>query len=105
MSDSNNVTEQEIRKAMALSIGRKSVVIAILLWLFLGGFGVHRMYLGKVASGVVMAILTIVGWFTLAIVIGIIPLLIVFVWWVFDLIMIIVAANKHNKVHDTLSGK
>lgn len=100
-----SVTEQEVRKVLALSIGRKSVVIALILWFFLGALGIHRMYLGKVASGVVMAVLTIVGWLTLAIFIGTIPLFIVFVWWVIDLFVIILAANKHNKMHDAISGK
>lgn len=37
----------------------KSRLAAFLLAFFLGGFGLHRMYVGKVKSGVVMLILTI----------------------------------------------
>lgn len=34
--------------------GNKSMTAAYLLWFFLGGFGVHRMYAGKMTSGLVM---------------------------------------------------
>ena len=33
---------------------QKSKVVAILLCLFLGGLGVHRFYVGKVGSGILM---------------------------------------------------
>jgi len=36
----------------------KSRLATTLLALFLGGFGVHRFYVGKVGSGIVMLILT-----------------------------------------------
>lgn len=98
-----NVTEQEFKRALALSIGRKSVVIALILWFFLGAFGVHRMYLDKVGSGIVMAILTIIGGATTFILIGFLILAIVGIWWLIDLIVIIRAANAHNKIHDSLT--
>lgn len=33
-------------------VGRKSRVAAILLAFFLGGFGIHKFYLGRIAAGV-----------------------------------------------------
>lgn len=93
---------QAIKNALALSIGRKSFVVALLLWFFLGALGVHRMYLGKVASGFVMALLSIIGWMTIAVFVGVIPLLIVFVWWVFDLITIIRSVQAHNSTYEQL---
>lgn len=98
-----NVTEQELKRALALSIGRKSVVIALVLWFFLGFFGVHRMYLDKVGSGIVMAILTIIGGATTFILIGFLFLAIVGIWWLIDLIIIIRDANAHNRLHDSLT--
>jgi len=104
MSDQNtSVTEAELKKALGLSIGRKSVLLAYVLWFFLGGLGVHRMYLGKVASGVFMAILSIVGTITSGIGIGLILLLVVFVWWIWDAISIFLSARRHNAIHDTLT--
>ncbi|WP_408010526.1 TM2 domain-containing protein [Pseudalkalibacillus sp. A8] len=35
---------------------KKSTVVTWLLWLFLGGFGGHRCYLGRVGSGVAMTL-------------------------------------------------
>lgn len=36
--------------------GQKSWIAALLLCLFLGGIGVHRFYVGKVGTGVLMLI-------------------------------------------------
>ncbi len=52
----------------------KSKVAAILLCLFLGGLGIHRFYVGKIGTGILM-ILTLGG-------LGI--------WALIDLVMIIV---------------
>lgn len=42
----------------------KSTGAAYLLWLFLGGAGGHRFYLGRSGSGAVMLILFILGLIT-----------------------------------------
>lgn len=99
-----SVTEQEFRKVLALSIGRKSVVVALVLWFFFGYLGIHRMYLGKVASGVMMAVITVLGVLTMVFMVGFLLLFIVFIWWVVDFVLIILQARKHNKMHDTIAG-
>lgn len=48
----------------------KSKVVAALLSLFLGMFGIRRFYLGRVGSGVAMLICTVLGWLTAGIIIG-----------------------------------
>jgi len=41
---------------------RKSVVAAYLLLLFLGGFGIHNFYLGRIVLGIIELILGVLGW-------------------------------------------
>lgn len=60
----------------------KNVVVAYLLWFFLGIFAAHRFYLGRPVS----AILQILSYFVL---IG-------FVWWVVDFFLIPGMVNHEN---------
>ena len=62
----------------------KSKAVAALLAFFLGGFGIHRFYLGKVGSGITMLILSIIGPFLLYI-----PNIIVIIWGTIDFILIL----------------
>ena len=59
----------------------KNFVVAILLCLFVGVFGVHRFYVGKIGTGI-LQLITIGG-------LGI--------WALIDLIMIIVGAFKDKQ--------
>ncbi len=34
------------------TISNKSKLVCLLLWFFFGGLGVHRMYVGKITSGI-----------------------------------------------------
>ena len=59
----------------------KNFVVAILLCLFVGAFGVHRFYVGKIGTGI-LQLITLGG-------LGI--------WALIDLIMIIVGAFKDKQ--------
>lgn len=58
---------ESMKKQIVFEANRKSVGVAYLLWLFLGGFGVHRFYAGATKSGVAQLILliSVVGWLVL----------------------------------------
>ena len=64
------------------SKNNKSMLVAILLWLFLGGLGLHRFYLGHTASGTVMLLCTLFCWL-------VIPAIVVMIWWFIDIILIV----------------
>ncbi len=95
----SNVIKKEFKKTLALSIGTKSVILALILWFILGAFGVHRMYLGSILSGVAMALLSIFSAvaITYEFMIGEIAMTIVLIWWVVDFFLLMAAEIKHNK--------
>lgn len=66
----------------------KSVGLAYLLWAFLGGFGAHRMYVGRVGSGFGQLALLIGSIVTLKIVVGLIGVIVLSIWWIADAFLI-----------------
>lgn len=71
------------------TISDKSKVAAALLAFFLGMLGIHRFYLGRIGSGAVMLICTVLGWLTAGIIIGFGLIAIVAIWDVIDFIRIL----------------
>jgi TM2 domain-containing membrane protein YozV len=65
----------------------KSVALAYVLLIFLGQLGIHRFYLGRVGSGLAQLLLGLLGWATVWIVIGFIPLTILWIWVFIDLFL------------------
>ncbi|MEH3076878.1 MAG: TM2 domain-containing protein [Quadrisphaera sp.] len=62
----------------------KDTTAAWLLWFFLGHLGGHDFYLRRTGSAVAKIVLTLIGWVTVWVFIGIVPLAAVFVWWIVD---------------------
>jgi TM2 domain-containing membrane protein YozV len=54
-------TEQQILIEQRISNDSKSAGVAYLLWFLLGGIGMHRLYLGRTLSGLVMMFLMPIG--------------------------------------------
>ena len=75
----------------------KSRLVLTLLAFFLGELGVHRFYVGKIGTGIGMLVLAIVGWATIWIGIGFIPLGILWVWNLIDFILAIAGKFKDSK--------
>lgn len=66
----------------------KSAGIAYILLIFLGQLGIHRFYLGKTGSAIAQLLLGIIGWATVWIVIGFVPLGILWIWMAVDLFLV-----------------
>ena len=76
-------------------ISPKSRLAATLLAWFLGEFGAHRFYLGKIGTAVIMLILGILGWATVWIWgIGLIFLIPVAIWALIDFIFAVSGSMK-----------
>ncbi|OOY22359.1 hypothetical protein BMI86_01740 [Thioclava sp. DLFJ5-1] len=66
---------------------KKSALLGYVLWFMLPMLGVHRMYMGRVFSGVVMLALTGIGTLLSPILIGFIPLGLAGLWWLIDALL------------------
>lgn len=71
------------------TVSDKKKIVAVLLSLFLGSFGIHRFYLGRTGSGAAMLVMSILGWLTTGIFVGIIFIVIVGIWDVIDFFRIL----------------
>lgn len=85
-------SEIEIKKMEAsLMYKEKNMVVAYLLWFFLGAFGGHRFYLGKTKSAIGMLVLFILGILT-----GGILLIPFYIWFLVDAYFVYKITNEHN---------
>ncbi|GAB4144944.1 MAG: TM2 domain-containing protein [Sphingomonadales bacterium] len=86
----------ESSRMMLYEARRKSGLLAYALWFFLGYFGVHRFYLGRWTSGLIMLALTALGSLTWFFLIGWLPLAIVGLWWLLDAILTYGMVEDYN---------
>lgn len=70
---------------MQVYYSNKNKVVALLLAFLVGGAGIHRFYLGRKQSGLIMLGLTIVGSLTMAFGLGEIISVVVTCWVIYDL--------------------
>lgn len=103
MSDLNRA--EIARSQLMYDASRKSVGVAYLLLIFLGGFGAHRFYLGRVGSGVAMLLLNFIGWVTLLAGVGLILLGFAWLWMFVDLFLVPGIARQYNmRLANDLTG-
>lgn len=81
-------TQQQMLIEQRITNEAKSTGAAYLIWLFLGGLGGHRFYLGRPGSGAAMLALTIVGLITTVIGVGFVLLIISGIWALIDAFLI-----------------
>ena len=86
-----------VTKTTRGEISPKSRLTIVLLALFLGVFGAHRFYVGRIKTAIVMLSLSIVGAATAWIVIGIPFILAVLAWALVDLICAIAGVTKDSQ--------
>lgn len=70
----------------------KNLVLAYALWFFLGMFGAHRFYLGKIKTGLVYLIVMLLGWALLGI-----PYILLGIWWLIDIYYTNKYVVEHNQ--------
>lgn len=89
-------TDTNNERMMRYDAAKRSALLAYILWFFLGWFGVHRMYLGRVGSGVAMLVLHVVSWITHFILIGFVGFAILGLWWLIDALLIPGMTRSYN---------
>lgn len=67
---------------------QKNIALAYVLWVFLGHFGIHRFYTGRVITGIMQLLLGVIGWGTAWILVGYIPLGFLWLWLFIDIFLI-----------------
>lgn len=70
--------------SIKMNMEGKNMLVAYLLWWFLGWAGIHRFYLGRVKSGIAQLLLFVLGWVTAIFVVGYILIIAWLIWWSLD---------------------
>ena len=85
-------------------VSPKSRLAAALLAWFLGTLGLHRFYIGKVGTGLLILILGILGWATTWVFgFGFIFMVLVGIWVFIDFIVILVGSMKDSEGRQILN--
>jgi len=79
------------------SVSPKSRLAATLFAFFLGEFGAHRFYIGKIGTAVVMLVLAIIGIATVWFFVGIAFLVAVGIWALIDFIFAVSGNMKDSQ--------
>lgn len=82
---------------MRYDAAAKSPLIAYLLWFFLGYGGVHRMYLGRWISGILMLLIFGLSLLLMLVLIGYVGLGLIILWWVVDALLIPGMTRRANE--------
>lgn len=91
----NTMSEKSV--SVKMNMEGKNIIIAYILWWFLGWAGAHRFYLGRTTTGFTQLILTIIGFTTLIFMIGYLFLFIVGVWWMLDAYFTYIMVEEENE--------
>lgn len=81
---------------MRYDASSKSLIVAYLIWFFLGYGGLHRMYLGRWMSGMVMLAVFVCSWVLTLLIIGYVGLGFILVWWAIDALLMPAMVSRSN---------
>ena len=81
---------------MAFETHKKDMVVAYVLWHFLGVFGGHRFYMKDQGGGAAMLALTLISIPLMFVFIGFFIYFAVIVWWIVDAFMVHEWVKSHN---------
>ena len=91
------------RTSAQYDIEKKSLLVAYLLWFFLGYVGAHRFYLGRPVSGFIMLALSAVTLVITLVSFGFLSFLwfVVGLWWFIDALLIPgIVAGRNTRIAD-----
>src|SRR5262245_22238388 len=88
----------DARALMMYEANKRSIVVAYLLWFFLGGAGGHRFYAGKIGSAVAQLSLLIFGILLTFVGIGFLLLMVLGIWVLIDAFLIPAWIRNQNSL-------
>lgn len=80
----------------------RSVLLAYVLWFFLGALGAHKFYLNQPYQGIIYILLTVIGWSTTPILIG---WFILAAWGVLMIVDLVLIPVRLVQLNTRLLGK
>jgi TM2 domain-containing membrane protein YozV len=82
---------------MHYDANKRSVLVAYVLWFFLGWFAVHRFYAGRITSGLAMLAISLISWAMTVIAIGYVGLFVIGIWLLADVFLIPGMIRSYNR--------
>ncbi|WP_201306240.1 TM2 domain-containing protein [Roseomonas harenae] len=82
---------------MHYDANKRSVLVAYVLWFFLGWFAVHRFYAGRITSGLAMLAISLISWAMTVIAIGYVGLFVIGIWLLVDVFLIPGMIRAYNR--------
>ncbi|MEY3230793.1 MAG: TM2 domain-containing protein [Phycisphaerales bacterium] len=80
--------DPRVNQQLLYDAHKKSLLVAYLLWWFLGWAGAHRFYLGRTGSAIVMLMVFVISSVLLLIMIGWFGYVALGLWWLVDALLI-----------------
>ena len=87
----------DLTDRMRYDADKRSMIIAYLLWFFLGYLAIHRFYLSRWISGLIFLVLMGVGTVLSIVLVGYLILAPLFLWWLIDALLIPGMVRSRNQ--------